>query len=200
MKPRALLLTALLTLPVLAAAQDAAPATLPEIPPVMTPLPVSPPSVPTSPAPTTPLPTPAMPTAPSTPAPAAVALPDVQANLFVPRTVTGKVALTFTVRSTRATPITFSVRRDNEQNCSTAPQVRVLEVGTRAVVYPLPGASPRICAQDLETRTAPARGNVSFTRELELAPGEYMVESWLTGFANNLLVKVPAAPMRITVK
>ncbi|OLV19945.1 hypothetical protein [Deinococcus marmoris] len=193
MKPRALLLTALLTLPVLAAAQDTAPATLPEIPPVMTPLPVSPPSVPTPPAP-------AMLTAPSTPAPAAVALPDVQANLFVPRTVTGKVALTFTVRSSRATPITFSVRRDNEQNCSTAPQVRVLEVGTRAVVYPLSGVSPRLCAQDLETKTAAAKGNVTFTRELELAPGEYMVESWLTGFADDLLVKVPAAPMRITVK
>ena len=81
-----------------------------------------------------------------------------------------------------------------------APQVRVLEVGTRAVVYPVPGASPRICAQDLETKTAPANGNVTFTRELELAPGEYMVESWLTGFANDLLVKVPAAPVRITVK
>ncbi len=193
MKPRALLLTALLTLPVLAAAQDTAPVTLPEIPPVMIPLPVSPPSVPTP-------PTPAMPTAPSTPAPAAVALPDVQANLFVPRTVTGKVNLTFTVRSSRATPITFSVRRDNEQNCTTAPQVRVLEVGTRAVVYPLSGTSPRLCAQDLETKTAAAKGNVTFTRELELAPGEYMVESWLTGFAGDLLVKVPAVPVRITVK
>jgi hypothetical protein len=194
MKPRALLLTVLLTLPVLAAAQDtASPSSVPEIPPVTTPLPSTPPATPTSPAP-------AVPTAPSVPAPAAVALPNVQANLFVPRTVTGKVHLTFTVRNSRATPITFSVRRDNEQNCATAPLVRVLEVGTRAVVYPVPGASPRVCAQDLETRTAPARGNVTFTRELDLAPGEYMVESWLTGFANDLLVKVPAAPVRITVK
>lgn len=192
MKPRTLLLTALLTLPLLAAAQgtEPTPSTLPEIPPVTAPLPSTPPAAPA----------PAMPTAPSVPAPAAVALPDVQANLFVPRTVTGKVGLTFTVRSSRAAPITFSVRRDNDQNCTTAPQVRVLEVGTRAVVYPPPGAAPRICAQDLETKTAPAKGNVTFTRELELAPGEYMVESWLTGFANDLLVKVPAAPMRITVK
>ncbi|CAM3840350.1 hypothetical protein [Deinococcus frigens] len=189
MKPRILLLTALLTLPVLAAAQDAAPGTLTEIPPVTTPLPG-----------TSPMPAPAMPTAPSVPAPAAVALPDVVANLFVPRTVTGKVGLTFTVRSSRAAPITFSVRRDNEQNCAIGPQVRVLEVGTRAVVYPQPGAAPRICAQDMETKTAAARGNVTFTRELELAPGEYMVESWLTGFAGDLLVKVPAAPVRITVK
>lgn len=192
MKPRALLLTALLTLPVLAAAQapaapQTAPGTLPEIPPVIMPV------APAAPAPATP-------TAPSVPAPAAVALPEVQANLFVPRTVTGKVNLTFTVRSSSKAPITFSVRRDNEQNCAAAPQVRVLEVGTRAVVYPVPGASPRICAQDLETKTAPANGNVTFTRELELAPGEYMVESWLTGFANDLLVKVPAAPVRITVK
>ncbi len=190
MKPRALLLSVLLTLPVLAAAQDAAPATLPELPPVVAPLPGTPPVKPT----------PAAPTAPSVPAPAAVALPEVQANLFVPRTVTGKVGLTFTIRNSSAAPITFSVRRDNDQNCAAAPQVRVLEVGTRAVVYPVPGASPRLCAQDLETRTAAARGNVTFTRELELAPGEYMVESWLTGFANNLLVKVPAAPVRITVK
>ncbi|GGO29342.1 hypothetical protein [Deinococcus humi] len=190
MKPRALLLTALLTLPVLAAAQDTtSPDSVPEIPPVTTPLP----STPASPAPATP-------TAPSVPAPAAVALPDVQANLFVPRTVTGKVNLTFTVRSSRATAITFSVRRDNEQNCATAPQVRVLEVGTRAVVYPVSGASPRLCAQDLETKTAAAKGNATFTRELELTPGEYMVESWLTGFAGDLLVKVPAAPVRITVK
>lgn len=194
MKPRILLLTALLTLPVLAAAQGTAPAsppaTLPEIPPVTTPQPTTPPATAT----------PAVPTAPSVPAPAAVALPGVQANLFVPRTVTGKVGLTFTVRSSRETPITFRVRRDNDQNCATAPQVRVLEVGTRAVIYPPAGASPRLCAQDLETRTAPAKGNVTFTRELELAPGEYMVESWLTGFADDLLVKVPAAPVRITVK
>lgn len=187
MKPRILLLTALLSLSVLAAAQNT---TVPEIPPVTTPAPSGP----------VVSPTPATPTAPSVPAPAAVALPDVQANLFVPRTVTGKVNLTFTIRSSRATPITFGVRRDNDQNCATAPQVRVLQVGTRAVVYPVPGAAPRLCAQDLETKTAPARGNVTFTRELDLAPGEYMVESWLTGFADNLLVKVPAAPVRITVK
>ena len=185
MKPRVLLVSVLLTLPVLAAAQDTS---LPEIPPMTAPLP-SPPAEPPAPS-----------TAPSVPTPAAVALPEVSANLFVPRTVTGPVGLTFTVRNSSASAITFSVRRDNDQNCVTAPQVRVLQVGTREVVYPVPGAAPKLCAQDLETKTAPARGNVTFTRTLDLPAGDYMVESWLTGFANDLLVKVPGAPMRITVK
>ncbi|MDV6373343.1 hypothetical protein [Deinococcus arenicola] len=188
MKPRILLLTALLTLPVLAAAQDT---TLPEIPP-MTSEPV------VAPTPTTP--TPAQPTAPSAPAAAAVGVSGVQASLDAPRTVTGKVGLTLTLKNSNPVAITFGVRRDNEQNCSTAPQVRVLQVGTRAVVYPVSGAAPRLCAQDLETKIAPAKGSVTFARDLDLPPGEYMVEGWLSGFADKTLVKVPAMPVRITVK
>ena len=120
--------------------------------------------------------------------------------LSVPRTVTGKVPLTLTLKSSRAAAVKLEVPRDNEQNCATAPTVRVLRVGSREVVYPPAGQSPRLCAQDLRSDTLGAGKQVGYLRDLDLPAGEYMIEGWLTGFADGLRVKVPAQPVRVTVK
>ncbi|GAA5511739.1 hypothetical protein Dcar01_00452 [Deinococcus carri] len=134
------------------------------------------------------------------PTPAPARPEGVTATLTAPRRVTGRVPLTLTLKSSRAVPVTFGVTHDNDQNCAFAPTVRVLRVGTREVVYPVPGASPRICTQELMSRTVPARGSTTFTRELDLPAGEYMVEGWFAGFGNKLQVKVPAQPVRVTVQ
>ena len=125
---------------------------------------------------------------------------DLTATLSAPRTVTGRLPLTLILKSSRAAAVKMQIGRDNEQNCAAAPTVRVLRVGTREVVYPEPGKAPSLCAQDLRTDTLAARGQATYTRELSLAPGEYMVEGWLSGLANDVRVKVPAQPVRVTVK
>lgn len=127
-------------------------------------------------------------------------LDNVSAVLSAPRSVKGKVPLTLTLKSSRAAAVKLEVPRDNEQNCATAPTVRVLKVGSREVVYPPAGQSPRLCAQDLRSDTVAAKGQVQYTRDLDLPAGEYMIEGWLTGFADDLRVKVPAQPVRVTVK
>ncbi|GBF04301.1 hypothetical protein DAERI_010473 [Deinococcus aerius] len=143
----------------------------------------------------------------TTPAPGSTATPStpaslsgVTATLTAPRNVTGSVPLTLTLKSSLAEPITFGVGRDNDQNCAFAPTVRVLRVGTREVVYPAPGAEPRICTQELLTKTAPAGGSAVFTRDLNLPAGDYIIEGWFGGFAHDERVKVPAQPVRVTVR
>lgn len=192
MTARHLLIAACMALSAPALAQS----TLPEIPPVS----------PTAPGDTgtpifvTPAPmTAPIPTKPSTP-PALSKLPDVNLNLFVPRTVTGKLNLNLTVRNARTTPISFGLARQNDQDCAFAPLVRVLRVGTREVVYPRAGTRAPLCTQEMQSKTAPAKGMVSFTRTLNLPAGDYVIESWLSGFADGTPVKLSASPMRVTVK
>ncbi|PNY82530.1 hypothetical protein [Deinococcus koreensis] len=179
---------AALALPALAQAT----ASLPEIPPVPpqtgTPGEIAP----------TPIPAPGKP-APAKPAPAPVPLADVAANLFTPRSVTGPLKLTFTIRNTGTRTLVFGARRDNAQNCAVAPLLRVVRVGTGEVVYPTPGAK-RLCTQDFIVKSAPVKGNASYSRELTLPVGEYMLESWFAGLANGVPVKLPAPAMRVTVK
>lgn len=179
MLPRLLALAALLALP--AHAQDLAPA--------------PPPTQSAEPPPLEPLPT-------STPAstPTYASLNNVTASLSAPRQVSGPVPLILTLRSSRAAPLALAAARDNDQNCAAAPTVRVLRVGTREVVYPAPEASPLLCTQELLNRSVPAGGSVTFTRDLALPAGEYMIEGWFAGFADNLRVKVPAQPVRVTVR
>lgn len=136
----------------------------------------------------------------SVPAPQPPArLEGVGATLSIPRTVSGKVPVTLTLQSSRADALKLQAPRYNDQNCVTAPLVRVLRVGTREVVYPAP-SEPMLCAQDLRSDTLGARGKVTYTRELNLPAGEYMVEGWWQGFAGDLKAKAPAQPLRITVK
>lgn len=151
---------------------------------------------PLSPAPAEPVQT--APAVPAATAPAA--LEGVRAALSAPRSAAGPLNLTLTLRSGRSAPVALSVPRDNDQNCVTAPTVRVLRVGTREVVYPPLGAEPRLCAQDLRSDTLGAGETLTYTRTLDLPAGEYMVEGWLTGFADDLRVKVPAQPLRVTVR
>jgi len=191
--PASMNLRALLLLPLLglAAAQSPATPAAPTTAPALVETPITP--EPATPAPAT----------ESVEVPAAVQparLDDVSATLSAPRTVKGKLPLTLTVKSSRAAAFKLDVPRDNEQNCVTAPTVRVLRVGSRDVVYPIAGASPRLCAQDLRSDAVAARGQVSYTRDLDLPAGDYMVEGWLTGFADGLRVKIPAKPVRVTVR
>ncbi|MBB5233092.1 hypothetical protein [Deinococcus budaensis] len=124
----------------------------------------------------------------------------VGASLAAPRRVTGPVPLTLTLKSSRAAPLPLSLGRDNDQNCAFAPTVRVLRVGTREVVFPVPGAEPRLCSQELQAKTLPARGRVAFTRPLDLPAGEYLIEGWFAGLADGARVKIPARPVRVTVR
>ncbi|MDL2344935.1 hypothetical protein QOL99_12360 [Deinococcus sp. MIMF12] len=136
------------------------------------------------------------------PPPASVqtVLDDVRASLSAPRTAQGPLRLSLTLRSSLAFALPLDVSRDPRQNCAFVPSVRVLRVGTREVVYPTPGAEPRLCAQDLESRVLAAGGETTFTRELDLLPGEYMVEGWYAGLLGGERVKVPARPVRVTVR
>lgn len=176
MPPRILVLAALLALPFSSAAQASAP--------------------PATGGTGTPSPATSTPTGTPTPAP----FKGVSATFAAPRTVTGPVPLTLTLKSSLTGPVTFGAGRDNDQNCAFAPTVRVLRVGTREVVYPPAGAEPRFCTQELATRTAPRGGSVVFTRNLDLPAGDYMIEGWFAGFANDVRVKVPAQPLRVTVR
>ena len=158
--------------------------------------------------PLSPAPVQAVPTEPITGQPTPVqpgatapaSLDGVRATLSAPRAASGPVNLTLTLSSSRAAPVALGVPRDNDQNCVTAPTVRVLRVGTREVVYPPLGAEPRFCTQDLRTDTLGAGETLTYTRTLDLPAGEYMVEGWLAGFADDLRVKVPAQPLRVTVR
>jgi hypothetical protein len=41
---------------------------------------------------------------------------------------------------------------------------------------------------------------VTYTRDLELAPGEYMIEGWFAGSVNGASQKLSAQPVRVTVR
>lgn len=130
-------------------------------------------------------------------------LADVEARLEAASAKAGKLKLTLTLNSQKATDILLETNRDNEQNCAFAPTVRLLKVGTREVVYP--SGAPRICAQDLQTDRLSAGKSVTFGRTLDLPAGEYMVEGWWTGVASGAgltaaRARVPAQPIRVTVR
>ncbi|WP_295823484.1 hypothetical protein [uncultured Deinococcus sp.] len=196
------LLTALALAGAAGASLQSAPPEIPALPPELPPVegqPAAP--VPLEPAPLETVPPALVVPRPSRPVPTRppVVLDGVTATLFVPRTVTGALKLTFTVRSTRPAPVVFGVRRDNDQNCAFAPLLRVVEVGTQRVVYPVAGQQ-RLCTQEVVTKSTAVSGNVSFSRTLTLPGGEYMLESWLSARVGGAAVRVPARPVRVTVK
>lgn len=124
----------------------------------------------------------------------------VQATLSAPRTAEGPLRLRLTLRSSLAFSVELDAGRDSRQNCTFGPLVRVLRVGTREVVYPAPGAEPRLCAQDMRIWRLTARGGATLTRDLDLPPGEYLVEGWFAGRLGGQRVRVPAQPVRVTVR
>ncbi|WP_161883233.1 hypothetical protein [Deinococcus alpinitundrae] len=132
--------------------------------------------------------------------PTPILLDKVGATLSASRTVSGEFTLSLALTNNQAAALEFSTGRDSEQNCAAAPLVRVLQVGTRVVVYPT--GDKRICTQEQQMKTAPASGSATFTRTLTLPAGEYMIEGWFQGFAGKAgqLVKVSAQPVRISVK
>lgn len=132
--------------------------------------------------------------------PGAVAVPaGLTATLTAPRTVAGRVPLSLKVANTGNAAVQLGAARDNDQNCAVAPLVRVLRVGTREVVYPVAG-EPRLCAQDFRTDAAGVGEAVTYTRDLELLPGEYMIEGWFAGSVNAAPAKLSAQPVRVTVR
>lgn len=111
----------------------------------------------------------------------------------------GEVRLTLTLRTQGSSGQLQTARG---QDCAFAPQVRILEVGTRRVVYPDARREPLICTQELRTDrlSAGVEGAVVFERSVRLPAGEYVVESWYRGFYNDEEVRVPALPTRVTVR
>ena len=152
------------------------------------------------PAPAQPVPAQPAPTQPTLILPAPIMLDQVGATLSAPRNVSGEFALSLTLTNNQAAALGFSAGRDSDQNCAAAPLVRVLQVGTRAVIYPT--GEKRICTQEQQIQTAPAGGRAVFTRTLTLPAGEYMIEGWFQGFAGKAgqQVKVSAQPVRVSVK
>ncbi|GHF31006.1 hypothetical protein HNQ07_000646 [Deinococcus metalli] len=121
------------------------------------------------------------------------------ATLDAPRMARSPLTLSMTVQRPGGPVLVVAVRRDNAQNCAFAPLLRVVEVGTRRVVYPVAGRQ-RLCTQEIVTKSTAATGRLSFSREVTLPPGEYVIEAWLPGVVEGALVRVPAAPVRVSVK
>ncbi|UQN06575.1 hypothetical protein [Deinococcus sp. QL22] len=143
------------------------------------------------------------------PSPPVVVPIGLTATLTAPRNVVGRVPLSLSVANAGAAALRLGAARDNDQNCALAPLVRVLRVGTREVVYPVAG-EPRLCAQDFRTDTAGKGEAVTYTRDLDLPPGEHMIEGWFAGSvngasanavsANAVPIKLSAQPVRVTVR
>lgn len=160
--------------------------------------PVAPQAQPTAPLQVEPVAVPTtVPTVPAATAPAK--LDGVSATLTAPRNASTTLTLTLTLSSKLNKSTALAVGRDNGQNCATAPLIRVLRVGTREVIYPVAGASPKLCTQDLKTDVLGAGGSVTYSREIQLPAGDYVVEGWWQGFADNLRAKVSATAVRVTV-
>ncbi|MDO4262872.1 MAG: hypothetical protein Q4C67_01620 [Deinococcus sp.] len=122
------------------------------------------------------------------------------ARATAPRYTSSPVRLTMTVANATGREQELSAPRDNRQDCATAPLVRVLEVGSREVVYPAAGSgSATLCAQDLFVKTVAAGSSVRLERTLNLPAGDYMIESWFSGNAADGKVKLAAEPVRVTV-
>ncbi len=119
---------------------------------------------------------------------------------LMPGASAGRVNVQLVLNSSLGQALQLALVRDSGQDCALAPLVRVLKVGTREVVYPPAAASPHLCAQDIRTDQLPTRGRLNYARTLPLAPGDYMLEGWWLGTADGVRVKVPAQPVRISVK
>lgn len=121
------------------------------------------------------------------------------ARTTAPRYTSSPVRLSIMLQNSSAQAQDLSAARDNRQGCVAGFMVRVLEVGSRKVVYPAEGGEPMLCAQDMWTQTVPAGASVRLERTLELPAGDYMIESWFGGNAGNGSVKLAAEPVRVTV-
>lgn len=150
------------------------------------------PATPTSPTPTSASPVPAL-----TPR---ITLENARLTAAA-RAATGGVQVTLNVQNAGGSALALSANRDSLQGCAVAPHVRVLKVGSREVVYPNP-ADVRLCAQDIVTREVAANGATTFTRDLQLPAGEYLIEVWFQGFVGGRgdRVRVAADAVRVTVR
>ncbi|MFC4452807.1 hypothetical protein [Deinococcus sonorensis] len=131
-------------------------------------------------------------------APAAT-LPGLSAALSSARTADGRLTLSLSVKNAGPATVALTLSRHSDQNCAFAPLIRVLRVGTREVVYPVAGAEPRLCTQEVQGASLGAGESTSFSRTLDLPPGDYVVEGWLSALAGAQPVRVPAAPLRLTL-
>lgn len=133
---------------------------------------------------------------------AALATPNFTTRTDVSRTATrgDGVRVSLQVTNPTGSPVPLSLRRNSKQECAFAPEVRVLAVGTKDVIYP--NGEPRICTQEIREETVPANGSVTFDRTLKLPAGEYMVEVWMVAFVGDegVRTKIAGDPKRVTVK
>ncbi|WP_261664491.1 hypothetical protein [Deinococcus sp. Marseille-Q6407] len=122
------------------------------------------------------------------------------AHASAPRYTSGPVRLTLSIANASDQSQTLSAPRDNRQECVAAPLVRVLEAGSRSVVYPpARSGNATMCAQDMLIKEVPAGGSLHLERSLDLPAGDYLIESWFSGNAADGNVKLPAEPVRVTV-
>lgn len=113
----------------------------------------------------------------------------------------GQLKLGMVLSNTTGQTLNIQMARDNDQDCTFGPSLRILEVGTRKIIYPQKG-EPMLCPQDIKTETIKAASKITINRSLDtiLPAGEYMVESWVKGLVNDKEVKLRAKPKRISVK
>jgi hypothetical protein len=92
----------------------------------------------------------------------------------------GQVLLRLTLSNASPEAVDLTLSRAGRQSCTTAPHVRVLRAGTREVVYPRGDeAAVVLCLAGTPTYRAPAGGQVTFDRTLDLSAGRYVVEAYV---------------------
>lgn len=113
----------------------------------------------------------------------------------------GQLKLGMILSNTTGQTLNIQMARDNDQDCTFGPSLRILEVGTRKIVYPQKG-EPMMCPQDMKTETIKPTSKITIDRSLDtiLPVGDYMIESWVKGFVNGKEVKLRAQPKRVSVK
>lgn len=123
------------------------------------------------------------------------------AQLEMPRHNTGTLNIGLRLSSELTIQQEISSSRDNQQDCSFGPLLRVLRVGTREVVYPPANAEKGFCAQDMKIGQLAKDMPITYQRELELPAGDYMVEGWLIAQVDGGdRIKIPAQPRRISIE
>ncbi|MDR6218887.1 hypothetical protein [Deinococcus soli (ex Cha et al. 2016)] len=118
------------------------------------------------------------------------------AALDVPQSVhAGPVPISVSFTNRTATDVTLALPRDARQSCVAAPHVRILQVGTREVVYP-PAVTDRMCTMDMVHTVVRAGASVPLNRAVTLPTGQYLIEAWVPG-VGGAAVRAPYRIVRV---
>ncbi len=120
------------------------------------------------------------------------------AKISTYRTANELINIVFSLQNSQPKIVSMGLTRNNTQDCTFGPFMRVLKVGTREVVYPV--GNEKICAQDFNTAQVPAQGSLNYTRQFKLISGDYMLESWINSIIDNQVIKISAPAIRLSFK